>query len=238
MVVLFLGAGASAPFGYPVMTGLTTKLLELPGPTGETLYHLSKLPRYFDAEIALQDIEAFKTLWDRKLSTTFSASLANIRPLPVNITITSRKGPVVMSIDDFYRRCLSLRDNIHSQIFDLYRFDYNLTPKLALYDQLFSLLPQLRREIIIYTTNYDRIIEASCEQRPAFDIRVGFEYNAKVQRHLWNTDSFDRESRSDATTIKLFKLHGSLDWKTGPYGIERSSHEGERNQEPLEGGLC
>jgi len=80
-------------------------------------------------------------------------------------------------------------------------------------------------EYSIFTTNYDRIIEEFCGSMTSFEIRDGFSYNAKAGRNFWNAHSFDVPINPNTNTIKLHKLHGSLNWKLSPDGIERVSPE-------------
>ena len=212
MVVVFLGAGASAPFKYPVMAELTTELRNtIQDEEGRLLYHLSGPSRpYSDAETVLQDIEAFDTIYTRGLERTINS-----------VTVYGQKGAIQKEFQEFHVLCGSLRETIRASIFDTYSFDPECASKFPLYDQLFSFL-RSQKEICIYTTNYDRIIEEFCMRGKSYEIRDGFTHNVPRQRYLWNPEnSFDTDLPSDKTTIKLFKLHGSLDWKKGPYGIER-----------------
>lgn len=220
MVVLFLGAGASAPFDYPVMDKLKIMLSERisEGSSADLLYTLSQLQRHdLDAETILQDIDTILSIPNQGLKKIFDTCyLYHIKDIGHNMVSTK--------FDELIDSAKILRELIHESIFEIYQFTKERSHKLTLYDQLFRILGE-QEEHHIYTTNYDRIIEQFSADFLDFELIDGFTRNHKMRRDLWDPKSFDRSYEGKNKLIKLFKLHGSLDWKRSEYGIERSSHE-------------
>jgi hypothetical protein len=218
LVLIFLGAGASAPFDFPVMDGLENELLKRLKEKERELYlWLPAVNGKKDAEVVLQHIATIKTLSQRKLNLVFEKQLI----------LSPYKSLNGLSFSKFVELCSSLEETIKDTIFDVYQFRPRCASKFHLYANLFSIISQIAkvREHSVYTTNYDGIIEKFCEGRDDFQIRDGYEYDSKTRRNLWRPRSFDAPFRNDVIPIKLFKLHGSLDWKDGEYGPEKVSPE-------------
>lgn len=185
------------------------------GSPADLLYTLFQLQRHdVDAETILQDIDTILSISNQGLEKIFdSGYLYNL------------KGSRLLTrFDELIDYAKILRDLIHKSIFEIYQFTNVRSYKLTLYDQLFRILGE-QEEQHIYTTNYDRIIEQFSASFSDFQLRDGFTHNDKLRRYLWDQNSFDRSYESKNKLIKLFKLHGSLDWKRSEHVIERSSHE-------------
>jgi hypothetical protein len=212
-VIVFLGAGASAPFGYPTMIGLREELRKrAKADEADLLMYLLYLRgTNNDAETVLQDIEVIETISKRKLEKIFGM-----------VTIPGSKT-VPMGFDKFVSLCRSLRDTIEDLIFEIYQFRPECEPKFQLYEQLLSTLESIPggREHYIYTTNYDRIIEELCSERKNYEIKDGFVPDPKSRRLFWQPMSFSSAATPNVVAVKLFKLHGSLNWKISQYGIEQ-----------------
>jgi hypothetical protein len=222
--IIFLGAGASAAVGYPAMAGLRTQLLDrIKGDERNLLYELLRSEQS-DAETVLQDIESIDSLVKRGLGKIFQGS-----SYAIFTDMAGQKHTVLFQ--QFVDLCLSLREEIRDLIFDIYQFRTECVPRLGPYSQLFATFGS-KREHHIYTTNYDRIIEAFCARTKGFEVRDGFEYDSKTRTNLWRPVSFDYALPEDAVTVKVLKLHGSLDWKVGESGIERVSPEIRMEQRP------
>ncbi len=72
-------------------------------------------------------------------------------------------------------------------------------------------------EIDFFTTNYDRAVELSYEDdsatlRLVFEVVAGFPPGQRVSRPRWNVADYQRKAPK-GLTIRLYKLHGSLDWR-------------------------
>lgn len=66
-------------------------------------------------------------------------------------------------------------------------------------------------EIPIFTTNYDCVIEEFCHENGLVCID-GFRRDSQIDEFAWNPDEFKRSTRKNRA-FKLFKLHGSLNWR-------------------------
>ena len=216
-MIIFLGAGASTPFGYPTMKGLQDELVQSArtkeNRMSSLLYSLlSHYPKN-DPETVLQDLTLFETM-SKRSGWMFEESSASVSE--------RSGGTVLFSFREFIKFCRSLREIIEDSIFETYRRDRR--KKLDLYGQLLKILGV--REHHIYTTNYDMIIEDFCSVRH-YDWRDGFAEDPDSGCWFWRPEeSFSKPRKADATVLKLFKLHGSLGWKRRQNEIiERTSTE-------------
>jgi hypothetical protein len=98
---------------------------------------------------------------------------------------------------------------------------------------LFSTITSVTKanEYAIFTTNYDRIVEEFCASEKNYEVRDGFRIDQKNRRNLWDARSFDLSRTPDNTLVKLFKLHGSLNWKLSEFGLEQAMPE-QRLEKP------
>ena len=68
----------------------------------------------------------------------------------------------------------------------------------------------------IFTTNYDRVIEefALNKKSPSFDLIDGFSSSPRKRGRFWTPDGFQKKHEpTGANRLRLFKLHGSLNWR-------------------------
>ena len=206
------------------MVGLRTELMNTT--KGDARHLLDDLLRkeQSDAETVLQDIESIDTLVKRGLDRIFQEYSS--------ASVTDMYGKKhSFRFQQLVDLCLSLREGIQDSIFGVYQFRPEYVSRLGPYSQLFATFVS-GKEHHIYTTNYDRIVEAFCAGTEGYQVRDGFEYDPKTRTSLWKPRSFDSPLPDNASTIKLFKLHGSLDWKIGENGIERVSPEIRLEQRP------
>ncbi len=91
----------------------------------------------------------------------------------------------------------------------------------ALYHPLFAEISEIigpKGIIDVFTTNYDRAIEASYEYEGkvtpevTFELVRGFRRTPRSRTARWNPSDYQRSS-ADGLTVRLYKLHGSLDWR-------------------------
>ena len=219
LVVIFLGAGASAPFGYPTMDGLQSQLMNRVEDTErDLLVGLPSLGGNKDVEVVLQHLDAIEGLTDRGLGEIFEKSW-------VEFSVLGKKQ--TMGFPELIKLCRSLRETIQDTIFDVYQFRPKSAENFQLYGQFFSTLASITRarELHVYTTNYDRIIEEFGVRNDGYQVVDGFQHDEKTGRYLWKPSSFDSPLPDVGRPLKLFKLHGSLTWKSGENGIERVAPE-------------
>ena len=209
-VALFLGAGASKAFGYPTTLDFVhnlKKVLELM--EKKLLDSILKSPNVSDIEHILQKLDPivnlgsddyFKTVFDK---TKMHESLLGVET----------------SINTFFTLCKTLRQTIINELYTQYEFEASKIKKiLDCYDELHLILDRINgiRELHVFTSNYDsvferywnntsRIIESTC----------GFRRDRRSGRQFWYPEElknwkFDPKKNYG---IRLYKLHGSLDWR-------------------------
>jgi len=201
--MLFLGAGASKPFGIPTMKGFTKEILEkFAGGTGKPMLQ-AILKRLEDFGFREPDIEAIMDVLTARMS-----------PNKAKFSI----GPRVV---EFAERSIDLTDDedanilllaIESEI-EARCAKANFRVSDAYYQQFFDRVPGgkmgTRSGTIpmgfqhIFTTNYDLCIDSYLRKFDCAKGFVDFSGYGRVFTGDWPVDS-------DAWT--LCKLHGSVDW--------------------------
>ena len=137
MVVIFLGAGASAPFGYPTMDGLQSQLMNRVEDTErDLLVGLPSLGGNKDVEVVLQHLTTIEGLTERGLEKIFEKSWVEF----FGVGRTQ-----AMSFHKFIELCSSLREIIQDTIFDVYQFRPESTKDINFVEPS----PSLRRIDII-----------------------------------------------------------------------------------------
>jgi hypothetical protein len=127
---------------------------------------------------------------------------------------------IVGSIDHFRPGARDLEEKLKRVVHD--RLAPVASEKAAgLYYPLFELLAEVvgpRGVIDLFTTNYDRAVEASYEYEGkatpevTFELVRGFRRTPRARTARWNPTDYERSS-VDGLTVRLYKLHGSLDWR-------------------------
>jgi hypothetical protein len=219
LTILFLGAGASAAFGYPTMPALSKQLREMiEGKERDLLNHL--LPPFpetegNDIEDVLQTIDLMEELSRRRIASALEKSYLQLSAYANNRS---------MPFGEALSVCRNLKDKLQDAIFDIFQFRTSTQAHFKLYDDLLSILRDHvpRSDYSIFTTNYDRIVEHYCLDRRVLLVN-GFRGN---QLHTeWRPDLFDQPAMEQAILVRLYKLHGSLSWKLSDFGIEEVATE-------------
>ena len=206
-IMLFLGAGASAAFGYPTTKRFVKNLQGSLSNTRELilLNNLLQIKDITDVEQILFLIESVKQLKETPmidLLKTYSSSI-QFNNLPSNI------------IEQF-----PIWDNLEQRIYDeiFKQYEFNLETKEEVNNTYLSLLNIIKKYnsdeyINIFTTNYDKVIEEIChEDACQFNYDDGFKYHEIRRQEEWYGSLSDKLN-INKDIIKLFKLHGSLDWR-------------------------
>lgn len=199
-VSLFLGAGASVMFGKPT----TKEFLEVL----QTKLDSDKMEFYrsLNVNIKFNDVEdVLQTLKDVRLFAMKEIGKLVFRTLP---------APKPPNNGDFLSLCTELELQIKSSIKSHYGWNHDHDQRLQdVYDDVFSALSQTG-SITVFTTNYDTVIETYC-RAGNYACVDGFVQN--FDHREW-TGKFDTEGVDKP--VRLYKLHGSLDWKRHrEYGI-------------------
>jgi hypothetical protein len=231
---LFLGAGASAPFGYPTTLKFISDLKEELGSTPELelLNHILGISGFVDAEHVLELLDVLHNINKHPFQEFIQTYQTYIR---------FKGDKAAVSFLDLLNSIEQLRGKIQSDVFRQYQFNPNSIESISLaYKPLIELLFSITNNspLSIFTTNYDRVIENFCRSNKLHCID-GFKRNEETEEFEWHPEEFDRRTASDkAPTIKLFKLHGSLNWlDRGNNTIERVSVEGKIRTKQHKGNL-
>jgi len=207
-IILFLGAGASAPFGYPTTQKFINELKDNLGSDveGKFLSYLLDIKGFTDVEHVLELLDLLQSI-NRHPVKDF------LRTYPTHLRFGAGESISFLEMLDGMEK---LRDRIQSDVFRQYEFDpTTIGPITQVYSPLVEMLSLLSnyKEIPIFTTNYDRVIEEFCRSNKLTCID-GFKRTGGSEEFEWNPEDFNREiTDTSETTIKLFKLHGSLNWR-------------------------
>jgi len=183
-IVFLLGAGASSPFGIPMMAGFYAAFRK---------YLAARHPHCF---ALLERLERSGRHPTQDLETLLS-DLNAVAGLSIGLGLL---GAAAAEHEEDVKLARELRGYLDAFIVDTCeRFDQaasvrELQPLLALRD----LGP-----LWVFTTNYDRIVEYACEQSE-ISWTDGFEHPGGQAVADW-TGAFDTE-------VRIVKLHGSVNW--------------------------
>lgn len=225
-VILLLGAGASTPLQVPTMAEFWPILLANSHSEEEKLaldmlletakYETVYLPP--DLEKLLGMVDKYETyfeiLWEDPFFGFPSHMLQYISPFQPLIP-WSREKPQ----DQFLRKCghasrgISWIKDKLTRIMDAsYTKQFNQSELISLYQPLFSFLNNNLRinSIVIFTTNYDTVIEQYCKYS-SLKLIDGFQKSGP--NLIWNPLEYYHQQNPNEKAISLFKLHGSLTWR-------------------------
>jgi hypothetical protein len=202
-LVIFLGAGASAPFGYPPTKPFVDALIQrIPEieQQGRLLRSIRETQGVEDAEHIIQVLDVIDVL-----------KTSPLRRFLENSSLTFPRFSNVQ-YGNFESIAMSLREQVRTEIFRTYSWKPELRGKLDLYKQLFSLFQGPVLEV--FTTNYDRVIEEYCKAEPSIDLENGFVADEKRRVWEWNPTTSYKASPQSQRLLRLYKLHGSLNWRS------------------------
>jgi len=234
--VVFIGAGASVPFGIPTMTEMVKKFEDQL--TNHKLVSLQpwvvmyrslyqdiksrlKYYRNYDIEAlitALQDIIDFERIETRVLGNPsvhhFLADGNDVPKRVESVRLFSEKNreearALLKQVQGFVAESC----NIIEKPFEIYtEFFHHVflkqTGLTSFRDFANSSSPSTKKfNFIVFTTNYDCVLEAYCYAK-RFDYDCGESTQQKLEIGKENTQlySFDREA------CMIHKLHGSINW--------------------------
>ena len=212
--LLFLGAGASVPFGMPTTKQFKERLLAMPESKDQGIMkELLRVSNYKDIEHVLRGIEDIENMGERGKSFLNSLKATDKQYLKLDF------GKMLEELD-------ICRKNINKYVYEFYSFDKNKIEMVRThYD---SLLKNIEGKINIVTTNYDRILEKYVISANGKNFCDGFKYDANMDERIFHQDNFD-ENINDVNIINIYKLHGSLNWKKIDGDIIRQDKE-EQNR--------
>jgi hypothetical protein len=119
---------------------------------------------------------------------------------------------------------------LEKAVYDNYRWDHKYDDELLeIYNQVFEFLKSHRSDIRIFTTNYDRVIEQFCIQtRERHRLIDGFDrVSSDSEISEWSGNFADPKDKDSRTIVRLYKLHGSLNWKSHKrFDLIKTNEEG------------
>jgi SIR2-like domain len=228
LIVIFAGAGASKavnPRGYPVTEEFFNTLPQ--GITQQPLF--KKLVACFSDihSKSSQPTDIETVLWALSELRLFMENARNPKSVPgwflagnhlkelgagsVQLVPLHRHAPQYISVID------RLVSSINALVYDLYSPVPKLPQVRGNWHALLKELLVTSDSVQVFTTNYDRIIEAvaSYLQRdtntPVLDTGRRADVDSYIDESLWEPDAKDGNGAH-----LLTKLHGSVDWARGP----------------------
>ena len=183
-IALFLGAGASVPYNKPTLKALHDVLLK------RLDYHnnfLSDFPDTEHALTALQNITRFSKTEGGKWWSKHRDSL---------------------DVEEWQK----LEKKVHAEIYKIYAWTHDSDVKATIiFSSIFGLIHELKSEITVFTTNYDRSIEEYCGQSED-SLRCVDGFSPRSGRYVWTGYETSSNENDSIRNVLLYKLHGSLDW--------------------------
>jgi len=236
--VLFIGAGASVPFGYQTTDQFIEEIKKMPltQPEEQIFSFYAQTPN-----ITIEDIiraldirikegsnpilrrEAVSPLRAIKLEGKLAEDLSELQNEEITKDITQK-------LEQRLDACKTLKDRIVRQLYITYDDKPELEKAWQVYADYIDLLGELNRTMIpVFTTNYDKVIEAleNIHDSGIKSVIRGFkEQKIGVKRNpIWAPEEiFDQEPGQDR--LFLFKLHGSLNWRIDIRNEIKETEEG------------
>jgi hypothetical protein len=213
-VILFLGAGASAPLGLKLMDSFMDLLVAKMGTALQrTMAEMLKEPRSSkDLEVLFERIEEFEA----------TAGWCRRQPAWSKVVGTREFGDMMGDIGQIKNHAQRLVVTHYGAI------DPNSVVRLYRDVALLLLESNSPRHLPVFTTNYDTAIEALADAA-AGEFRLVDGFSTGSRRDWSPDDTFHqyRAASAGTRTLLLFKLHGSSTWRvhknTGQFTKESSA---------------
>jgi hypothetical protein len=222
-VVVLTGAGASKPLGLPTMEALLPSAFEsLLQPVEEhQVFDMAanwaavQNPAVLDFELVFTLVDTIARLRE---SDPVAMAFAAARGSAGGFQFKATPGSYIAGGNlPAYQKaaaslCERLKRVVHEQLAEP---DEALAVKL--YHDLFRVLGGVIDHpgvIDLFTTNYDRAVEVSHETAAEVDFELvkGFGLVGRARAPRWDPSLYDN-APGKRLTVKLYKLHGSLDWR-------------------------
>jgi hypothetical protein len=208
---LFLGAGASAAFGFPTTKQFLDNLqVRLEGKEKEFIQALMQTEGISDVEHVLEILDQVVELENPFLK-YLDHRKVQIPTAPIHVA----RPPIDWT--DFKKLAVSLRATIRNELFNAYEFNPNKRPEIrrSIEDILNVICGEKSNVIYVFTTNYDSLVEEGLTDSQTYAYFDGFDYLRYGQPAVWNGARFDvlPPAYTKQKAVRLYKLHGSLQWR-------------------------
>ena len=218
-VSLFLGAGASTSYFMPTPLKLKEDLAE----------------EHAEDEKGCGE----PGVWQDLLSTSNVLDMEHVLPLADTVDGLNRTAAGRVLIGNSGRLGLQLEEVMRlgraarREVFRRYAWDHDFDESAdGLLGPLMDMAVALNGngQVAVFTTNYDRAVEEFCKGR-GLRMRDGFSLDTRTGRRMWAGNFGAAKSAAAGggapCLVKLYKLHGSLDWKRdAKHGILRVDYDG------------
>jgi len=199
--LLFLGAGASKPLGKMLMDEFVEWLMKQNPPEPDLLKCICEKKK--DLEFLLEQLEQLASM-------TFLTEYFKRKGVPAVAPRLEREAePVPL----FTRAADNLFRWVKHQVFRHYR-EMILPPWYQkAFEDLLQLLILPDWPLVIFTTNYDPMVEEFCRLAQGWTLCAGFTNDAAVGEYYWSRRAYEEFTMErGGRAITLFKLHGSTTW--------------------------
>lgn len=232
--VLFVGAGASVPFGYQTTDQFIKEIKNMPltQPEAQIFNFYAETP-----DITIEDIIRALDIHIKVGSNPILRREAGspLRTIELEGELAEAKNKlqieeVTQKLENQLDAYKTLKDRIVSQLYIAYGDKPELEKAWEVYADYIGVLRERNDAIVpIFTTNYDKVIETLENIRDSEINHVirGFkeQKDGVPKNPVWSPEEvLDQEPKRDR--ILLFKLHGSLNWRIDIRNIIREAEEG------------
>jgi hypothetical protein len=203
---LFLGAGASVPYGKPTTQQLKSHLLNKYKQYSDSnnsnyyfLHNIISFEGFEDIEYVLQCI---KEIDDFFANSKYGGKYLLKRRLTFQYDPSRPWG-----LEGFTDGIKVMRKILEDEVFESYSWDHSADSSLrSIFDGLIELLRKNSKEINIFTTNYDRAIEEYCSNKEKNCRCIdGFQRDEYSNRRTW-AGNYHYPKIDDETNVYLYKL--------------------------------
>ena len=209
---MFLGAGASVQFGNLATKEIKEQVEQI---TEERLKPLLRLKSFPDLEYFLTFLKQLQDLEYTPLGQFFKNDEFEIEVK--SEPLTKMQFLMTMATTQF--------NQIMSYLFHTYKIkEERISDLKEFYSNLFKIIEKYSNPIAVGTTNYDLAIETFCNVGNSdYSYIDGFEMIS--HRSRFNPPIFDKPDVSKKI-IRLYKIHGSLNWVGNPPHVEKQDRIG------------
>lgn len=205
-IALFLGAGASAPYGMPTTKELWDKIkrgnLDFPR---RDLLDSDDFP---DIEHVLSVLDQLITFADSRAGRLCAEFVAGVSCNECDSPAHQFAKRLKSHIDD----SRSSKEIIEQLITEHYKWDLsNNEYAEKILRPLFDLARSREGHVTVFTTNYDTAIEEYCRTSDRHIEQIdGFTFRATGRTLVWDGNFSPQDGFG--TKVFLYKLHGSMSW--------------------------
>lgn len=215
MIALFLGAGASVPYGMPTTRALRDKIAQddLHFPRNDLL-DSQQFPNIEHILSALDQLSDFIESQAGQLYVKFTESPPNSEEYDES---AYKFG--VERLHKYLTASVQSKEIIEKLITQNYKWDSSSNKAAEkILHALFDLVKSAKGHVTLFTTNYDTVIEEYCGNDDRKLERIdGFVYDAARRKVVWD-GKFAPQIDDFPTKVFLYKLHGSMNWLAGGPG--------------------